>query len=608
MKRLHAVVLLLIAVVALPLWAMEVTPERAKRVAEACARNMSELSALRSGGASAVTLAYTAASALRSTAADYFVFNVGDEGFVVVSGDDRAEPVLGYSAKGTFRVDSIAPALAWMLERYQAQIRLLADSLPVVAAWETFDASAMPAASTVVYLETAEWGQDDPYNRQCPTEGNQRTLTGCVATAMAELLKYHSDHFTPQVVGSGTHVYTWNGQSLGVNFGDYDWANMPMKTSDFTADAQRNAVARLIHHCGVAVESDYDLSGTGAYLTGTAKDFADIGINATSVEQALPRWFGFSSDCSARYLNYKWDPTRGYVNAPYTEQEYAAIIKAELNNQRPVIMAGTDEEDSYSGHCWLCNGYDDSDKYYFNWGWKGGLNGWFRLYASGNAASPSMYGYNLEMLTAVYRPVAIEKDPANTDTVYVYIHDTVTVAITVHDTVVKERVVEVHDTVTYFIPAETIVVHDTFILPVETLLITIHDTVERIVHDTVPYFIPAETIVEHDTLWLPGTPVYVHDTIDRIVEVYNTDTVYVVIEEATATRYTITENAKVYSLGNTLYIQGLTPEQPYTLYTTTGTLYTRGTATQLGTAILLDLPPALYILHHAGRYTKFVHK
>ena len=179
-------------------WAERIDVETAREVARTVA---SRGSTLRSAGE--LSLVYAAApgqtgSALRSASAageaDYFVFNVpGDGGFVIVAGDDRVRPVLGYSHSGSFDPDNLPENLRGMLAFYQEQITWAEDNAveasPAISAeWSQYQSgTALRAAGNGVLLETANWGQGEPYNRMTP----ENAVTGCVATAMGIIMRYH---------------------------------------------------------------------------------------------------------------------------------------------------------------------------------------------------------------------------------------------------------------------------------------------------------------------------------------------------------------------------------------------------------------------------------
>lgn len=352
----------------------------AERIDVATARKIAEsVAAGNSGGlrsASEPALIYAAApgqsgTALRggamTGAADYFVFNIGtDQGFVIVSGDDRVRPVLGYSDTGKFDPDNLPENLRGMLASYQDQITWAesqnVEATPEIAAeWSRGLSGTALRNGGGVRLETALWGQGSPYNWDCPylydmdsygqpIEGD--ALTGCVATAMGIIMKYHK-YPTRAVNPPATNSYYEDGYAvtkpIDYSMG-YDWTNMLDDYGDGYTESQGNEVAHLLFHCGVNVEMNYGLEFSGA--------------NTPKVAKALAEVFGYSP--SVRYLPqeaYRWT-------------EWKAMIREELDGGYPLIYDG---QSYYGGHAFICDGYDSNGLFHINWGWGGMSNGYFQL-------------------------------------------------------------------------------------------------------------------------------------------------------------------------------------------------------------------------------------
>jgi hypothetical protein len=365
-----------------------VSVEKALKVATRYCRQIDQIS-LRSSSEAPLTLAYAAmpeTGFLRSSAdidAFYYVFNIGDkDGFVIVSGDDRAYPILGYSLKGAFDISNLPSNFERWLKGYQEEITFAVREKPdasPVPEWQLLANDSRLQSNSlrkaVEPLGTAEWDQIGPYNQECPIFDYVPTLTGCVATGMAIVMKYHADHGF-RAEGTGSHSYTWQGKTLSVNFGAYDWDNMPAKTDEFVNDSQRAAVARLMYHCGVGVEATYGVSATNAYTM--------VAVTALST------FFGY--DENAEYV----DRDR------FADAEWVTLLRDEIDNGRPVIYRGQ-REDNF-GHAFVCEGYNENDEYYMNWGWGGRSNGYFRL----TALQPSInqnYVYNAGMIIGIQKSV-----------------------------------------------------------------------------------------------------------------------------------------------------------------------------------------------------------
>lgn len=239
--RKQFLLMLVLCLTASLTWAERIDVATARKVAGSVAQREGVTSGLRS--ASDLSLVYAAApgqsgSALRSGtmegSADYFVFNFpGEKGFAIVAGDDRVRPVLGYSDKGSFDPDKLPENLRGMLAYYQDQITWANDkgieATPDIAAeWnQLMSGTALRAAGEKVLLETANWSQGEPYNRQTPTIKGKHTVTGCVATAMGIIMKYH-EYPIRAVNPPEYNYYSIDGYYSGhkLSYGDYDWGNM----------------------------------------------------------------------------------------------------------------------------------------------------------------------------------------------------------------------------------------------------------------------------------------------------------------------------------------------------------------------------------------------
>ena len=263
----------------------------------------------------------------------YYAFNIGEgEGFVIVSTDDHPEAVLGYSEGGTFDAAALPENARFWLESLQNTDKAENPSSPVRP------------------LLTTQWGQLWPYNRFCPVG----CVTGCVATATAQVMNYHQ---WPQAATTAIPAYSTYGELPPTIF---DWA--AMGTMVFDDDENYEAVARLMQYCGRAEQMRY-------------------GASSSAYEQAVPlaltRFFGY--DGGARVV-YRDD---------YTTEQWETLILGELQAGRPVIYGG---QRSTGGHEFVVDGYDGQGFYHFNWGWSGEGDGWYRL----PMANPTWVGTNGE--------------------------------------------------------------------------------------------------------------------------------------------------------------------------------------------------------------------
>ena len=303
----------------------------------------------------ALSLAYTAATSEQAPA--FYVFN-HEGGFVIISADDRLPVVLGYSDCGEFDEKRIPENFRWWLDEYKREISAWLPAAP-----ETLPTSAKRASAQrapIAPMTKTTWNQDAPYNNDCPLDSyGQKSVTGCVATAMAQLMKYHEWPLKP------------TGSSGGIVFDGttYAWANMLDNYVDgkYTS-AQAQAVATLMRQCGAAVNMMYSSWASGAY------------------DMAVPYAF-------EKYFNY--GPDVRMVWKDYTPlSSWTEIVYSELAEGRPLYYSGASSD---GGHAFVCDGYSQNDLFHFNWGWGGYQDGYFRLTAlnpaSGGAGSYEG-GYN----------------------------------------------------------------------------------------------------------------------------------------------------------------------------------------------------------------------
>ncbi len=310
------------------------------------------------------------------------------EGFVIVAADDRVRPVLAYSFHNNAMRGTVGPAMSWWLDGWQQQIdelRKEKDGERNEEWKQLLEGKGIPQPLTVVDpMLTTQWDQDAPYNDSCPSRiefgSSVRALTGCVATAMAQVMKY----WNYPVRGTGTHTY--NSVSffgLGYTFGEqtanfgattYDWDNMPDHLTVTSPDVQKAAVATLMYHCGVACDMYY---GSAAY-----------GGSGTKIRNAPYMREGNALNGIIKYLGYSSSAT-GMERIKYDDNAWTALVRGELDASRPIIYAGFEQT---AGHCFVCDGYDDENRYHFNWGWSGDGDGFFTL----NSLTPIIGSYTYD--------------------------------------------------------------------------------------------------------------------------------------------------------------------------------------------------------------------
>lgn len=315
-------------------------------------------------------------SAVSPSATCYYVFANGeDKGFTIVSGDDRMPEVVGYSAQGTYDPDQLPANYVGFMKAYQETVEALLKGDAQVSGGlaEARQWRAERASSTAVapLLGGIKWNQGAPYNNMCPLyDGTNRSVTGCVATAMAQVMMYYQ---YPKKLKSTIESYTTKAYGIQIpeisSGATYDWDNMlpDYSKSDYNS-AQAAAVAKLMYHCGAAVKMDYGPSS---------------GANVTPA--ILATYFGYDADLMQ-------DLTR----TVFTLQQWMTLIDNELKAKRPILYSG---QSSNGGHEFVCDGSDGNGLYHINWGWGGYQDGYFDLTilqpTKGGAGSGSAIdGYN----------------------------------------------------------------------------------------------------------------------------------------------------------------------------------------------------------------------
>ncbi len=336
-----------------------------------------------------------------------YVVNVGSSAFVIVAADDIAHPVLGYSmarpwpvlngerrsengesnaTEGSERASlengeraaavQLPSQVSGFLDDLASQIQAaqqqdITQDRETAAEWQRLQASEsnpqnsqLDLPDSVGPLLTTTWDQGQYYNALCPEDANGpdgHALTGCVATAMAQIINY----WGYPVHGRGTHSYNVSGLdpnsmcdltnltgygTLYVNYDSayYDFDNMPDVLTSSSTTQEINAVAQLMYHCGVGVNMFYDAWSSGAY--------------EEDVRSALISYFGFV-------------PSLGYANRQlYTDVEWENLLRSNIDRAEPVFYCGSN---MFNAHAFVLDGYNQTGFFHFNFGWSGNSDGWF---------------------------------------------------------------------------------------------------------------------------------------------------------------------------------------------------------------------------------------
>ena len=351
-----------------------------------------------------LSLVYTSASKATSINSNatplnyFFVFSINEkQGYVIVSADDIVIPVLGYSDEIGFDPNKIPSNVSKWLEGYKGEIRYaitnnLAATPEITKEWTdlikgTFGKQKLNKKGSVNPLVKTKWNQSPYYNSLCPYDNTakDRTVTGCVATAMAQVMKF----WNYPTSGTGFHSYNHSKYgTLSANFGSttYNWSSMPNQVT-----SSNTAVATLMYHCGVSVDMNYDVAangGSGAYVISSASPVTNC------TEYALKNYFGYKTTL------------KGVEKNNYTQSQWLSLMKAEFDAGRPVVYAGFG---SGGGHCFVSDGYDNSDYLHFNWGWDGAYDGYFSVNAlnpggTGTGGGSGKYNSNQQAVIGIEPP------------------------------------------------------------------------------------------------------------------------------------------------------------------------------------------------------------
>lgn len=290
----------------------------------------------------------------------YLLENKEDVGFVIISADDCVQPILGYST--TSRIPSNIPShIRSFLQRYEQEIQYcknnnIGATVEIEQQWNSLiQGTFSPQNTTAVSpLLTTTWDQSPYYNDLCPDSAGIHALAGCAAVATAQVMKY----WNWPVMGSGSHSYTddnFGYQSANFGATTYQWSQMPNFLDYSSSPAAVNAVATLIYHVGVAVEMNYGIYVSSAYLN-------TYFSSAPSCMNALMTYFGYKNTL---HIVYK---------SQTSDEVWLSTLTSEINAGRPVIEAGSGEG---GGHAFVCDGYDNAGLFHINWGWSGYLDGYF---------------------------------------------------------------------------------------------------------------------------------------------------------------------------------------------------------------------------------------
>lgn len=294
----------------------------------------------------------------------YVFTDKADSRFVIVSGEDSVEPILGYSTEGGFNSDDIPENMAWWLSELQNGICHMRDNgyeadADVAAEWQAYlSGNVMPqtkSLATEKLLETAKWNQEEPYNRKMPLlDDGTLAYTGCTITALAIMMRYYK---WPDKGTGYLESYEYeddNGiirQIPGHSIEDhvYDWDNMPLSYKQYTEE-QADEISRLMYDLAIMLQAEFNSDGTAGNLL-------------RAITGAINHMSYYPSMCLL-------------PRAEYTYSQWRNMMLDCINSDNPIIYSGRSEN---VGHAFIVDGYDEFGKFHINWGWGGNHDGYFSL-------------------------------------------------------------------------------------------------------------------------------------------------------------------------------------------------------------------------------------
>jgi len=357
-----------------------------------------------------LSLAYTERDATGQPVYYVFDVNASAKGFVIVAAEDAAHPIIGYSDEGAFVIPDASNnnnVYFWLQKRKNEVIAMRAHNIvatsDIAVEWSSYasntnrTAHSAAAAINVGPLCKTLWNQSPYYNADCPGG----SVTGCVATAMAQIMKY----WAYPSVGTDSHCYNDNeasgfSENYGQQCAEFDTSHYVWSAMSLNPLADTNSqIAKLMYDCGVSVDMDYTPSGSGAQVM----------YGNPSAFYAYTAYFGY--DASTINTEY-YDSTQ--------QASWIALLENELNNKRLMQFQGFDPTEG--GHSWVCDGYNKLDMMDMNWGWGGQDNGWYPVTALN--PSPFDFTYGIGVIYGIQPPpgadLAVKQITDNTTDINVY--------------------------------------------------------------------------------------------------------------------------------------------------------------------------------------------
>ena len=316
-----------------------------------------------------------------------YVVNMGHgEGFVVLSGDDSTDELIGYSDSGDFDASMMPDNMRAWLDMWTAEMdATLSSSATPISSSRKIKALNIHPTDVIQPLISTIWGQWSPFNQLCPIINDVQSPTGCVATAMAQVMLYH--HY-PTGNTAAIPSYTTSTSKVtmpALPATSFNWDLMPAEVTETTPQESIDEIAKLMLYCGQAVEMSYMETGSGTY--------------SSMIPERMTKYFGFPNTMHFVYREF------------YDEAGWDSLIISELQRKQPVLYSAQTNIDQR--HTFICDGYDGKGFYHLNWGWVGVGNGYFRLpspHAKDENLNPNVKNYHLSMNQAVVIGIKTEGD------------------------------------------------------------------------------------------------------------------------------------------------------------------------------------------------------
>lgn len=328
----------------------------------------------------------------------YYVFN-GNGRWAIISADNCAVPVLMHG-EGTLDMNKIPDNMRSLLDNIDHDITVSrknknVPSLEVRQKWAemTTDTKSTAAPLEILVKDkdgnygTALWNQGSPYNDNCPSVSGTKCPTGCLATAMSIIMRFHQ---WPETGKGELDAYQTTSYKINIPAYDldgyaYHWSSLPA-SGNFLTDDSKSEVADLLYQCGIMVQMNYAPGGSGA--------------SSSVVTAALAEHMSYSPD--AVELN----------RSEFSNQQWFNMIKAELDNNHPVLYTGQNLITN-SGHAFVCDGYNSNNEVHINWGWGGYCNSWFAVCYLGpvNGEGSAVYSRSDSAIFGLV-PVTSDYDPS----------------------------------------------------------------------------------------------------------------------------------------------------------------------------------------------------